>query len=549
MPLEYLEKSFFIFVTGLNNSPESIMVKHICEKYPYNTICISEIRSEDWELLYEKIDCLVCTSEDDSPAVVFSEAFKRNKIIIASENTGSAEWITDNKSGFIFKNSDSAGLLSKMQYVIDNIYKLDSLRREAGEVYHNVIAFSNCSEKYKYNVSVIIPTYNAGDVFNETLTCLLSQKNIEKIEVTIVDSGSTDNTVAICKSHGVNLIQIPNEKFTHSYARNLGAENSTGEFLLFMTQDAMPSSFEWVYDMIKPIAYDEAVAVSCSEVNPKNTDLYYRIESCTYAKYVGIAEHDVIGRIENCVDINSTRKNSSLNDVACAVKAKIFYKFKYKFDCVEDVDLGIRLLRAGYKIKLLSETKVIHGHNRSPGYYLKRTMVETVMLNKILGCENKITEDENNIGKRIVFLHCMVTEIVNRIEKLDEEFGDVKNFIAKAGIEVDNVLREFDKYNSPIYGTRYSDDVLDFVVSECEKAYHTLVDKSSANYALDIKIYLMDSVCVYLKKNNILVDSLTKKDICACLFRRLAVIIGADLVKMGDDCKIADKLHELKRGV
>ena len=47
-------------------------------------------------------------------------------------------------------------------------------------------------------------------------------------------------------------------------------------------------------------------------------------------------------------------------------------KYAYRFNYAEDLDMGIRLLRDGYRIALLTDVKVLHGHNRSCGYYIKK---------------------------------------------------------------------------------------------------------------------------------------------------------------------------------
>ena len=43
-------------------------------------------------------------------------------------------------------------------------------------------------------VSVVIPTYNAGNSFDALLINLEKQKGIDELEIVIVDSGSKDDT-------------------------------------------------------------------------------------------------------------------------------------------------------------------------------------------------------------------------------------------------------------------------------------------------------------------------------------------------------------------
>ena len=56
----------------------------------------------------------------------------------------------------------------------------------------------------------------------------------------MVDSGSSDGSVAIARAAGADLIEIAPEEFGHGRTRNLGAERTSGELICFLTQDAEP---------------------------------------------------------------------------------------------------------------------------------------------------------------------------------------------------------------------------------------------------------------------------------------------------------------------
>jgi glycosyltransferase involved in cell wall biosynthesis len=560
---DYLEKVCFIFIGTIFSKAIYKKITSICKKYPDCVFHINEVSQKQIKSIYKQIDCLICSSRDDPMPIVVTEAFMNEKIVICSENTGSAGIITDGVDGFIYKNNNYTELAEKIEYVIDNINKLKQMGKNARKTYQNnfskEVFESNItnimkqmlpSKKYEYDVSVIIPAYNASDIFDKTLTSLLSQKNSGKIEIVIVDSGSTDNTVNICKNHGVNLIQIPNEDFTHSYARNLGAEKSNGKVLLFMTQDAMPSSSEWINKLISPVISGEYAAVSSGEICPENTDLYYRIISFYhFCIYLNLIKGDLTGCIENCKSNNDLRINASLNDVACAIRADVFNKFQYRFNYAEDLDLGLRLIKSGHKIKMLSNNKVIHGHNRTAGYYLRRAIVETIALEKILHNGEKITEDEKIIGKRIIHSYSIITEVINRIEKMNEEYESTEIFIKKVCDEFDKVLRKADKFTMPIYGIQCGDSIVERVVSKCVEEYSAFEHESSINHALEVNNFLKDIFNNYFIHNRTNFDYTLKHDICDCLYKRLAGNIGLDLPKMGNNCKIINIINELSKGV
>ena len=79
---------------------------------------------------------------------------------------------------------------------------------------------------------------------------------------------------------------------------------------------------------------------------------------------------------------DAIRKNAQLNDVACAILKNVFLNYKYRGTYAEDLDLGLRLIKSGYHLALLSNTTVIHSHSRPAFYYLKRYFIDVITLKK-----------------------------------------------------------------------------------------------------------------------------------------------------------------------
>lgn len=63
------------------------------------------------------------------------------------------------------------------------------------------------------DVSIVIPTKNAGELFEQVLKKIFEQKTKYEYEVICVDSGSTDNTIDIIKKYSCKLYQISSEEF------------------------------------------------------------------------------------------------------------------------------------------------------------------------------------------------------------------------------------------------------------------------------------------------------------------------------------------------
>src|SRR5581483_6770187 len=59
-------------------------------------------------------------------------------------------------------------------------------------------------------------------------------------DVLVIDSGSVDDSAKIARAAGASVIAIEPEQFGHGRTRNLGAEQTTGDLICFLTQDATP---------------------------------------------------------------------------------------------------------------------------------------------------------------------------------------------------------------------------------------------------------------------------------------------------------------------
>ncbi|MBI2382242.1 MAG: glycosyltransferase [Gammaproteobacteria bacterium] len=231
-------------------------------------------------------------------------------------------------------------------------------------------------------VSVIIPVYNAGVEFEWLLRKLTQQKGVRDLEIVVVDSGSKDDSVSVARRHGCVVIEIPNEEFSHSHSRNLGASKATGDYLLFMVQDAYPAGDYWLNGLLTFLQThrdERLAAVSASEFPRADSDVMY--DSCidTHYRFLGCHLRDRLGEWQGD-DNESLRRQGQLSDVTCLIARERFQAYGYQGDYAEDLDLGMRLIRAGERVAMMASVKSIHSHNRPAYYYLKRSFVDVIFL-------------------------------------------------------------------------------------------------------------------------------------------------------------------------
>jgi rhamnosyltransferase len=95
------------------------------------------------------------------------------------------------------------------------------------------------STHVRRTVSAVIRAYNEAKHIGRLLEGL-EQQTLKPDEVILVDSGSTDETVAIAQAAGCTVIHIPKSEFSFGRALNMGCGAASGEILLFASAHVYP---------------------------------------------------------------------------------------------------------------------------------------------------------------------------------------------------------------------------------------------------------------------------------------------------------------------
>jgi glycosyltransferase involved in cell wall biosynthesis len=225
-------------------------------------------------------------------------------------------------------------------------------------------------------VSVIVPTKNAGPEIRLLVRKLRGQEGMPEPEIILVDSGSTDATLEIARRESVQTIQLAPEQFTHAFARNAGANRATGEYLLFMVQDALPLTTHWLWELVTALETNSLAAVSCAEYPRADSDLFYQFLIHDQYEAPGLNQDRIMAWDESCSSYLGLRANAQLSGITVLLRRDVFELYRYRTDYAEDLDLGIRLIRDGHKLGFLYNTRVLHSHNRPAYYFLKRGYVD-----------------------------------------------------------------------------------------------------------------------------------------------------------------------------
>lgn len=119
------------------------------------------------------------------------------------------------------------------------------------------------------DISIIIPTLNAEHEI-EALLIALDRQSIQPNEILVVDSASEDKTIELVQKHKrVRLLEIDRQDFNHGTTRDMALNESSGDFVCFLTQDAVPVSDDYLKRLVAPMVEDSNIALVSGRQLPK----------------------------------------------------------------------------------------------------------------------------------------------------------------------------------------------------------------------------------------------------------------------------------------
>ena len=323
-------------------------------------------------------------------------------------------------------------------------------------------------------VSIIIPTKNAGPDFQSVLEKIRNQKGIPPVEIIIVDSGSTDGTLVVAEKFGCRNFSIEPEEFNHGRTRNYGAEQATGEFIVFLVQDAIPIGDYWLYNMVKTLSADDHLAAaSCRQVPRSDADLFACYSMWNHYTAMGFFQDKIISIEKDRfrqLPFSEKRKLAGIDDVCSCFRKDIFDQLKFEnLNFAEDLGIGIRLIENGYKLAFLYSVGVIHSHNRDAEYFLRRYYVDSKSLAEM--ADATATPDNRDLIQVINSFKAGYLNMKNSLTRIKTQYPDeisVDHFfsVLKHDLDSNNYLNtkcpeetKLEKLLSEIFALSTSDSV------------------------------------------------------------------------------------------
>lgn len=219
-------------------------------------------------------------------------------------------------------------------------------------------------EMEPYSVDAVIPVYKPDEKFWELMKrIILQSKPLRTIFImhTMGYDGEkeTEEKLRLMKNKQIKIVSFPKSEFDHGGTRNKGAALSDADFVLFMTQDAVPCNDRLVEKLLEPLLKRERAAVSYARQLPDDK--------------AGVIERYTRGfnyPKESCLKGREDKENLGIKTYFCSNVCAMYKKTVYEelegfvlhtiFN--EDMIMASKLVEAGYQIAYAAEARVVHCH-------------------------------------------------------------------------------------------------------------------------------------------------------------------------------------------
>jgi rhamnosyltransferase len=237
--------------------------------------------------------------------------------------------------------------------------------------------------------TVVLPVKNGAGHLSALLPALRRQVLEGGLEVLAIDSGSDDGSDALLEKSGVRTLRIPPASFDHGETRNLGVREAGGASVVFLTQDALPADDHVVRRLVERIEAEPRVAGAFARQVPRDD-----ADPLTRRDLLGWVACQPEPRLAHVADTAAFEampplqkyRLSAFDNVASAARRGLLLAHPFRATRFgEDVEWGLRMLRAGHGLAYVPEAVVVHSHARSARALYRRAYLGHRLLYRLFG--------------------------------------------------------------------------------------------------------------------------------------------------------------------
>ena len=218
------------------------------------------------------------------------------------------------------------------------------------------------------NCSIVIRAYNEAQHLPRLLEGL-RQQTVKDVEIILVDSGSTDETVSIAESYGAQVVQIPSDEFTFGRSLNFGVRAATREIVVIASAHVYPVYPDWLECLMSPFD-DEQVALVYGKQRGMGTSKF--------------SEHQIFRQW--FPDSDPMQQYSPFcNNANAAIRHSLWEDHPYDetLSGLEDIAWAKWAQTEDYAISYAPHAEIIHIHNETPRGVYNRYRREAMAFKRI----------------------------------------------------------------------------------------------------------------------------------------------------------------------
>lgn len=219
------------------------------------------------------------------------------------------------------------------------------------------------------SISIVIRAYNEEQHINRLLYGLF-QQTYPHPEVIIVDSGSTDRTIAIASQYPVKLVHITPEDFTFGRSLNTGIAASTNEIVVITSAHCYPVYPDWLEQLTRPFNNKEIAL--CYGKQRGGANNHYS-EHQFFRKY--FPDNSVMKQAHPY----SHNANAAIRRALWEI-----HPYDETLTGLEDLEWSSWAMESGYEVAYVAEAEVIHEHNETMRQVYNRYKREAIAVKQIL---------------------------------------------------------------------------------------------------------------------------------------------------------------------
>lgn len=218
-----------------------------------------------------------------------------------------------------------------------------------------------CMDNGYPKVDVVIPRYKPDEKYDKLIDRLTKQTikpNHIYVMNTVSGKETADEELKHQEVENLTITNLPKAEFDHGGTRNQGAAMSDAEFIMMMTQDAVPADKYLIERMMKCFKDEKVAAVYARQLATPEVGIVER-----YTRVFNYPEEDVVKSKEDLERLGI--KTFFCSNVCCIYRKSIYEElggFVTKTIFNEDMIMASCIIDAGYSIAYAAKAKVFHAH-------------------------------------------------------------------------------------------------------------------------------------------------------------------------------------------